>query len=358
MMECTDRHFRFLMRLISKHLRLYTEMVTTQAMKHGRLERVIGYHHSEHSLVLQLGGSDPSELGRCAGIAQDWGYDEVNLNCGCPSDRVQSGRFGACLMAEPDLVADCVAAMKKACSLPVSVKTRIGIDDRDSYEALAHFIATVAAAGCNEFTIHARKAWLQGLSPKENREIPPLRYDIVAQLVKDFPNLRFVLNGGIQSMNEAEKHLATFPAVMIGRELYRNPMIAAEIDRRFHGSTMDSPNPEAIILAYRDYVAERLEVGDPLTILARHLHGMLLGKPGGKAFRRALGEGLSRRDAGAEVIDEALLAARKGAERAKFIAEAYRESRLQPRSEGDSFAYPPASKTPDTPSVTLKATYL
>lgn len=326
MMDCTDRHYRFLMRLLSKHLRLYTEMITTQAMKHGRLERVIGYHHSEHSLALQLGGSDPNELARCAGIAEDWGYDEVNLNCGCPSDRVQSGRFGACLMAEPELVAECVSAMRKTCKIPVTVKTRIGIDDKDSYEELKRFISVVANGGCEEFSIHARKAWLQGLSPRENREVPPLRYDIVARLVADFPNLRFVLNGGILTLDESAEHLKTFSAVMIGREFYRNPMMAAEIDARFHGAQTEIPKAEDVILAYRDYVAERLAAGDPLTILGRHLHGMLLGKPGGKAFRRALGEGMSKRDAGAEVIDAALKAARKGAERAKVIAEAYRDS--------------------------------
>lgn len=324
MMDCTDRHFRFMLRRISKHLRLYTEMITTQAILRGRRERVLGYDHSEHPVVLQLGGSDPAELAKSAAIAEDYGYDEVNLNCGCPSDRVQSGRFGACLMAEPDLVAEAVAAMRAACKLPVTVKTRLGIDEQDSYEFVARFISKVSAAGCEEFTLHARKAWLSGLSPKENREVPPLRYDMAAQLQGEFRHLRFVLNGGINSLDEAETHLQTFPAVMMGRELYRNPMVAAQIDKRFHGDTGPMVKAEEVIEAYRDYVAQRLSVGDPLTILARHLHGMLLGRPGGKAFRRALGEGLAKPGAGAEVIDAALKAARRGAEKAKEIAAAYR----------------------------------
>jgi tRNA-dihydrouridine synthase A len=347
MMDCTDRHFRFLLRLISKQLRLYTEMITTQAILRGRLERVLGYDHSEHPVVLQLGGSDPTDLAKCAAIAETYGYDEVNLNCGCPSDRVQSGRFGACLMAEPELVAEAVAAMRGACNLPVTVKTRIGIDDQDSYDFVARFIATVSQAGCREFSMHARKAWLSGLSPKENREVPPLRYDVVAQLQRDFGDLRFVLNGGINSLDEAAEHLKTFPAVMMGRELYRNPMAAATIDSRFHGDPSPLPKAEEVIETYRDYVVQRLAAGDPLTILARHLHGMLLGRPGGKAFRRALGEGLSKRDAGAEIIDEALKAARRGAEKAKEIAAAYRaEKNAEKNAEKSALNQVEAPETP------------
>jgi tRNA-dihydrouridine synthase A len=327
MMDCTDRHFRYLLRLISKRIRLYTEMITTQAMRHGRLERVIGFHHVENPIALQLGGSDPQELARCAAIAEEWGYDEVNLNCGCPSDRVQSGRFGACLMAEPETVAECIKAMRAACSLPITVKTRIGIDNQDSYAELAKFIATVAEGGCEVFIMHARKAWLHGLSPRENREVPPLRYDWIAQLASDFPQLHFVLNGGINSLEEASQHLQTFPAVMMGREVYRNPMLFAEVDRRFHGSEEKQPKAETVILQYQEYVAERLKLGDPLTIMARHLHGMLLGQPGGKMFRRVLGEAIARPGAGAEAISEALDAAHRGAERAKVIALAYREAK-------------------------------
>ncbi len=326
MMDCTDRHFRFLLRLISKHIRLYTEMITTQAMMRGRLERIIGYHHGEHPLALQLGGSEPNDLAHCAALAEQWGYDEVNLNCGCPSDRVQSGRFGACLMAEPELVAACVAAMKKACSMPITVKTRIGIDDKDSYEELTHFIRIVSEAGCDTFIMHARKAWLQGLSPRENREIPPLRYDIVARLTEDFPLLRFVLNGGINTLEEASLHLQTFPAVMIGREAYRNPMMLAQVDRLYHGKQSPAPKAQDVIEQYREYAAERLKLGDPLTILSRHLHGMLLGKPGGKAFRRALGEAVAKPGAGAEAITYALEAAERGALKAKEMTEAYRAS--------------------------------
>jgi len=327
MMDCTDRHFRYLLRLISPHVRLYTEMITTQAIRRGRLERVIGYDESEHPLALQLGGGDPAELAHGAQIAEQWGYDEVNLNCGCPSDRVQSGKFGACLMAEPDLVAECVAAMRAACSIEVTVKTRIGIDDNDSYEALAAFIGKVAEAGCGTFQIHARKAWLQGLSPRENREIPPLRYDIVAKLAADFPHLHFVLNGGINSLEEMDVHLKTFPAVMIGREAYRNPMMLAQVGPRFHRDTRVPPQAEWVVSQYRDYVEKRLKLGDPLTILVRHMHGLLSGKPGGKVFRRVLGEGLSKPGAGAEIISYAWEAGFKAGENAREAARNYRETK-------------------------------
>ncbi len=226
MMDWTDRHCRHFLRQISRHTLLYTEMVTSGAILHGPRERLLAFHPAEHPVALQLGGSDPAELAECARIGADYGYDEINLNCGCPSDRVQSGRFGACLMAEPALVAECVAAMRAAVSLPVTVKTRIGIDEFDTYEFLHDFVARIAAAGCEIFIIHARKAWLKGLSPKENREVPPLRYDVPARLKADFPQLQIVLNGGVKTLDDVQTHLQTFDGVMIGREAYSNPLSA------------------------------------------------------------------------------------------------------------------------------------
>ncbi|MGH8403722.1 MAG: tRNA dihydrouridine(20/20a) synthase DusA, partial [Gammaproteobacteria bacterium] len=217
MMDYTDRHFRYFIRLMSRHTRLYTEMLTTGAVLHGDRRRFLEFHQAEHPLALQLGGSEPRALAECTRIAGDYGYDEVNLNVGCPSDRVQAGRFGACLMTEPQLVAECVSAMTAASTVPVTVKTRIGVDEHDSYEHLTHFVGTVAAAGCRVFVIHARKAWLKGLSPKENREIPPLRYDVAERLKRDFPALGIIVNGGIKTLAVMENHLAEFDGVMIGR---------------------------------------------------------------------------------------------------------------------------------------------
>src|SRR5690606_272739 len=233
MMDWTDRHCRHFLRQISRHTLLYTEMVTSGAILHGPRERLLAFDPAEHPVALQLGGCDPAELAECVRIGAAYGYDEINLNCGCPSDRVQSGRFGACLMAEPALVAECVAAMRAAVNIPVTVKTRIGIDEFDSYEFLHAFVGQVAAAGCNIFIIHSRKAWLRGLSPRENREVPPLRYDVPARLKADFPQLQIVLNGGVKTLDDMQTHLRTFDGVMIGREAYSNPYLLAEVDRRF-----------------------------------------------------------------------------------------------------------------------------
>ena len=233
MMDWSDHHCRYFWRLLTRQALLYTEMVTTGALIHGDRERFLHFNAEEHPVALQLGGSNPADLARCAKWAMEWGYDEVNLNCGCPSDRVQSGMFGACLMADPDVVAECVVKMKAACSIPVTVKHRIGIDDMESYESMLGFIDPIAQAGCETFIIHARKAWLQGLSPKENRDIPPLNYDWVYRAKRDRPNLEIIINGGISSLSDAGDHLEQVDGVMLGREAYQNPYILAEVDTKF-----------------------------------------------------------------------------------------------------------------------------
>ena len=306
MLDWTDRHCRYFLRLLSRPTLLYTEMVTTGAALHGDRERLLAYDPAEHPLALQLGGCDPGELARCARIAADFDYDEVNLNVGCPSDRVQSGRFGACLMAEPDLVADCVAAMRTTVNLPVTVKTRIGIDDRDSYEALTDFVGRVASGGCEVFIIHARKAWLRGLSPKENREIPPLRYDIVYRLKRDFPDLTIILNGGLRNLDQAEDELRRVDGVMIGRAAYENPYLLADADRRFFGSDTPLPSRHQVIRAFLPYVENQLQQGTPLHCMTRHVLGLFQGIPGARAWRRHLSEHAHRRGAGVEVLEAAL----------------------------------------------------
>ncbi len=306
MMDYTDRHDRYFLRLISRHILLYSEMVTTQAILHGDCDHLLAYHPSEHPLALQLGGSQPEALARCAAIGEQYGYDEINLNVGCPSDRVRSGRFGACLMAEPALVARCVAAMAAAVAVPVTVKTRIGIDRRDSYEALADFIATVAEAGCQRFIVHARKAWLQGLSPKQNREIPPLRYEVVYRLKQDFPHLEVVINGGITDLGQAEDHLRHVDGVMIGRAAYHDPYLLAEVDRRFYHDSASPKTRHQIVYELIPYVEEQLRQGLPLNRITRHILGLFHGVPGARAWRRYLSERACRPGAGVEVIEQAL----------------------------------------------------
>lgn len=305
MLDWTDRHCRYFLRRIAPQVLLYTEMVTTAAILHGNREHLLGFDPDEQPLALQLGGSDPADLAACARIGEAWGYREINLNVGCPSDRVQQGRFGACLMAEPELVADCVAAMRQAVSVPVTVKTRIGIDARDSYEELAHFVATVAAAGCQTFVIHARKAWLSGLSPRENREIPPLRYDMAAALKRDFPGLEIVLNGGIQNLDEAARHLETFDGVMIGRAAYHNPYLLAEAGRLF-GRRDPAPSRREVVERMLPYIQRQLERGTRLHAISRHMLGLYHGQPGGRLWRRRLGEAATRKDAGVADILAAL----------------------------------------------------
>lgn len=306
MLDWTDRHCRYLLRLISRHALLYTEMVTTGALLHGDGARHLDFDEAEHPVALQLGGSDPAALAGCARMGAEWGYDEINLNVGCPSDRVQNGRFGACLMAEPGLVAECVAAMAGAVEIPVTVKHRIGIDDLDSYDALVRFVATVAGAGCRTFIVHARKAWLQGLSPKENREIPPLRYDLVYALKRDFPALEIILNGGIAGLEDAARHLEWVDGVMVGRAAYHDPWLLAEVDRRLYGDGHAVPTPHGVVEAYLPYVERQLEAGVPLTCMTRHLLGLFAGRPGARRWRRVLSEGAHRPGTGPELIRAAL----------------------------------------------------
>ncbi len=306
MMDCTDRHERYFLRLISKGLRLYTEMVTTGALLHGDRDRFLAFHPLEHPIGLQLGGSDPAALAACARMAEQRGYDEVNLNVGCPSSRVQAGRFGACLMAEPALVAACVEGMCSAVDIPVTVKTRIGVDEHDSYDELARFIEIVADAGCVTFVIHARKAWLKGLSPRENRELPPLRYDVVAALKTDFPRLTVVLNGGIETLNQASAHLRTFDGVMLGREAYRNPYMLATVDQRFFDGQSTAPTRHELVHRFLPYVHGQLEQGVYLSHMTRHILGLFQGRPGAKAWRRYLSTHACKRGAGVRVIERAL----------------------------------------------------
>ena len=305
MMDYTDRHFRYFIRLMTRHTLLYTEMVTSGAILHGDHRRFLEFHGTEHPLALQLGGSDPQVLAACARIAADYAYDEVNLNVGCPSDRVQSGRFGACLMQEPDLVAECVAAMRAAGSVPVTVKTRIGVDERDSYEHLVEFVGKVTAAGCRVFIIHARKAWLKGLSPKENREIPPLRYDVAARLKHDFPDLTIVVNGGVQTLEAMHAHLVDFDGVMVGREAVSNPYLFADMDRRFFGVDAEPLSRGEVLQAWLPYIAAQLQEGVPLARMTRHALGLFHGCAGARAWRRALSEEAARPGAGLAVLHQA-----------------------------------------------------
>jgi tRNA-dihydrouridine synthase A len=280
--------------------------VTTGAILHGDRDRLLGFDAGEHPLALQLGGSEPADLAACAREGAGRGYDEINLNLGCPSDRVQRGRFGACLMHEPELVADCVAAMIAAVDIPVTVKTRIGVDEQDSYAALQAFVAKIAAAGCRSFTIHARKAWLSGLSPKENREVPPLRYDVVYDLKRDFPDLEIVLNGGVQSLEEAAAHLARVDGVMIGRAAYQSPYVLAEADRLIFGESAAPKSREEIVADFLPYVARQRGAGVPLNSMTRHMLGLFNGLPGARAWRRCLAEEAHKPGAGPEVIEAAL----------------------------------------------------
>ena len=305
MLDWTDRHYRFFARLITQHTLLYTEMVTTGALIHGDRERFLRFDPAEHPLALQLGGSDPEDMATCARMGADWGYDEININVGCPSDRVQSGRFGACLMAEPGLVADCVAAMKAVVDVPVTVKSRIGIDDLDSYDLLAAFTDRVASAGCDVLIVHARKAWLKGLSPKENRDVPPLRYDVVERLKCDFPTLPIVVNGGITTLQQAKAHLQTLDGVMIGREAYQNPWMLAEADALIFGDIKPTPSPRTVLDAMLPYVEQRMSEGVPLNAITRHMLGLFHGRPGAKAWRRHLSEHAHRADADIGVLVEA-----------------------------------------------------
>jgi tRNA-dihydrouridine synthase A len=306
MMDWTDRHCRFFHRLITRHAQLYTEMMTAEAVLHGHRDRLLGFSPQEHPVALQLGGAVPAKLAEAAAIGEGYGYDEINLNVGCPSDRVQEGRFGACLMAEPALVARSVAAMQARVRVPVTVKCRIGIDDQDSEADLERFIIAVADAGCRTFIVHARKAWLQGLSPKENREIPPLDYGRVYRLKAAHPSLEIVLNGGIGSLEEAETHLAHVDGVALGRAAYQNPNLLAQVDRRLFGAGATVPSRRDVLEALIPYVERHLRGGGRLNNVTRHIIGLYHARPRARAFRRHLSDLAPREGAGIEVLLQAI----------------------------------------------------
>jgi tRNA-dihydrouridine synthase A len=305
MMAWTDRHCRVFLRAITRRVLLYTEMVHSGAILRGDAERHLGHDSLEHPLALQLGGSDPAALAAAARIGGEYGYDEINLNIGCPSERVSAGRFGACLMAEPELVADCVAAMRESVRLPVTVKCRVGIDHRDAYEDLAGFVQTVAASGCRTFIVHARKAWLSGVSPKQNRELPPLRHDYVYRLKRDFPDHEIVLNGGIGELGEACGHLNHVDGAMIGRAAYQDPYMLAAADRLFFADDRPAPDRHEIVEAMLPYIERQRAAGVPLLRITRHMSGLFNGLPGARAWRRYLAENACRKDAGPEVVRQA-----------------------------------------------------
>lgn len=309
MMDWTDRHDRYFLRLIAPHVLLYTEMVTTGAILHGKKERFLQFDPLEHPVALQLGGYEPDKLALSAKIGEEFGYDEINLNAGCPSDRVQSGRFGACLMLDPPQVAECVSAMREAVRIPITVKCRIGVDERDSYAELQNFIEQVSKAGTEVFIIHARKAWLQGLSPKENREIPPLQYDVVYQIKRDFPHLTIVINGGIKTISDIEEHLPHVDGVMIGREAYSNPYFLAHIEQQFFAESDDDHAliaREKVIENFLPYIAEQIEKGVKLSNMTRHILGLYNGQKNARIWRRYLSEQGCKDGAGVSVVVDAM----------------------------------------------------
>jgi len=308
MMDCTDRHARYLLRLLSRRALLYTEMITTGALLHGDARRFLEHDASEHPLAVQLGGSEPLDMAIAARMAEDAGYDEVNINCGCPSDRVQSGRFGACLMAEPELVARCVDAMRQAVGIPVTVKTRIGIDRDESTERMYALVEACREAGCRTFIIHARKAWLDGLSPKENRTIPPLRYEVVHALKAAYPDLAIVLNGGLVTVEACLAQLDRVDGVMVGRAAYDTPWFLSRVDRMLFGEADAAPSREAVVEAFVPYVARERSRGTPLGAMTRHMLGLFQGVPGARGWRRTLSERSRLPGAGVEVIAGALAA--------------------------------------------------
>jgi tRNA-dihydrouridine synthase A len=321
MMDWTDRHCRVFHRQITRHTWMYTEMVTTGALVYGDVERHLRYDEVEHPIALQLGGSEPADLARSAKLGEQWGYDEINLNCGCPSERVQKGAFGACLMNEPQLVADCVKAMRDAVSIDVTVKHRIGIDHNEEYGFVRDFIGTVADAGCHTFIVHARNAILKGLSPKENREIPPLRYEVAYALKREFPDLEIIINGGIKTNDEIESHLQHVDGVMIGREAYHNPYLMADWDARFYselGGDAGAPKSrEQVLEAMIPYIREQLERYGPLGLrlngITRHMLGLMAGLPGARAFRQLLSDSRRLAEGNPELLLEAAGRMRKAA---------------------------------------------
>ncbi|MBT8112986.1 MAG: tRNA dihydrouridine(20/20a) synthase DusA [Gammaproteobacteria bacterium] len=308
MLHCTDRHFRYLARLLSKKCFLYTEMITTGALIYGNRERWLRLHDDENPVAIQLGGSKPNEMAQCAELAEKYKFDEVNINVGCPSDRVQAGKFGACLMLEPEIVSSCIKAMKAASDIEVTVKTRIGVDDQDNYEFLKQFVEKIAAADCKTFVIHARKAHLSGLSPRQNRSIPPLRYEYVYRLKQDFPELTIILNGGIKDTKEILAHLKELDGVMVGREAYDNPYFLSEIDEIIFKTLTKSLSRFAVLDQYKLYMQSDLDNGVPLKVLAQHVFGLFYGLPGARSWRRYLSEHIYAKDAGLDVINDAVKA--------------------------------------------------
>lgn len=306
MMDWSDRHCRYLWRLLTNNALLYTEMVTTGALLYGDKQRFLNFNPEEHPLALQLGGCSPKDLAECALLAEEWGYNEVNLNCGCPSDRVQEGKIGAILMAEPELVADCVAAMKDACSLPITVKHRIGIDDMDDYADMRTFVQTLAKVGCKTFVVHARKAWLKGLSPKQNREVPPLRYEYVYQLKQEFPDLNIVINGGIKTVEHSQELLKHVDGVMIGREAYQNPYFLADIDQTLFNEKRPIVSREEVARKFAEYCQLEVEKGNRLHHMSRHILGLYTSQRGGRLFRRYITENAAKPGANHLVLLNAL----------------------------------------------------
>ncbi|MGP1275603.1 MAG: tRNA dihydrouridine(20/20a) synthase DusA [Caulobacterales bacterium] len=311
MMDWTDRHCRAFHRLMSRRALLYTEMAVDQAVIHGDAARLIGFDPAEHPVAIQLGGSDPDRLATASRIAEEFGYAEVNLNVGCPSDRVQSGTFGACLMREPKLVAECLAAMREAVSVPVTVKHRLGVDEQDPEETLFAFVETVAKAGVTSFTVHARKAWLKGLSPKENRDIPPLDYDIVRRLKAARPDLEIILNGGLEDLEHARDQMTGLDGVMLGRAAYHTPFILSRVDSVFFGEADPFDDPFAVVEAYRPYIEAQREKGVRLHAITRHMLGLFAGRPGARRWRQILSAEANRDGAGWSVVEQALDAVRE-----------------------------------------------
>ncbi len=326
MLDWTDRHCRYFHRQLSSHARLYTEMITTGALVHGDLQRLLDLDETEHPVALQLGGSDPSELARVARVARPWGYDEINLNCGCPSARVRHGSFGACLMAEPELVAQCVAALRDAVDCPVTVKHRLGIDRIEDYAFVRDFVGTVARGGCEVFIVHARNAWLAGLDPRENREVPPLRYEYARRLKREFPELTIVLNGGLRSHQQIEVERAGVDGVMIGRAAYEEPWLLSECDARYCPELPSEAGltRELVVERMRAYALAQRALGVPLRAIVRHMLGLFNGLPGARSWRRTLSDANQLRDAGPELLDVALAARAAAAERSTGAPEVLR----------------------------------
>ncbi len=307
MMEWTDRHYRYLVRLMTKHTRLYTEMVTSGALIHGDRERFLKFNDIEHPIALQLGGSEPIEMAKSAKWGEDAGYDEININVGCPSDRVQAGRFGVCLMREPNQVASCIRAMHEQVTIPVTVKCRIGVDEDDSYEFLTEFVNAIVDAGSKTLIVHARKAWLKGLNPKQNRENPALDYDRVYTLKKDFPNLNIVINGGIDSIEQMKHHLRFVDGVMIGRQAYKHPEFLLKVDQEIYQTNDDQhTSMNEIILQYANYVDQNMQAGTPLKSMTKHILNVYQGIPGAKLWRRHLSENMHKPGAGVDLIHQGL----------------------------------------------------